>query len=212
METVSKLGIGDQTQFIILSEYSFNNVDGAVPLNVKLRDAGLLAVRNIKGREYLDLEYSNAFAMVDHQIAHVYVKNGYEQETRRALEATAGVEKVLNGTGKKSLGIDHARSGELMAIAMRDKWFSYYWWYDDNLAPEFAHKVDIHRKPGYDPVELFFDPKTRSIPLDSSLIKGSHGRPPNLNTGEGFAFYASNKKHGKSKSGFAKCTELHDIL
>lgn len=205
---VSELGIKDQTQFIILSEYSFNNVNGAVPLNVTLRDAGLLAVRNIQGREYLDLEYSKAFAMVDHQIAHVFVKNGYEQQTKKTLETTAGVERVLDSAGKKSLGIDHSRSGELIAVAMRDKWFSYYWWHDVNLAPEFARKVDIHKKPGYDPVELFFDPKTRSIPLDSSLIKGSHGRPTDLTTGEGLAFYASDKKHGIPKLGLAKCTDI----
>lgn len=207
-DKVSELGIKDQTRFIILSEYSFNNVNGAVPLNLTLRGAGLLAVRNVQGREYLDLEYSKAFAMVDHQIAHVFVKSGYEHETRKTLETTAGVERVLDSAGKKSLGIDHTRSGELIAIAMRDKWFSYYWWHDDNLAPEFARRVDIHKKPGYDPVELFFDPKTRSIPLDSNLVKGSHGRPSDLTTGEGLAFYASNKKNGIPKSGFAKCTDI----
>jgi len=211
-DKISGLGIRDQTQFIILSEYGFNNVNGAVPLNIALRDAGLLAVRAIQGREYPDFEYSKAFAMVDHQIAHVFVKNGFEQETRRKLESVTGVERVLDSAGKKSLGIDHSRSGELIAIATRDRWFSYYWWYDDNMAPEFARRVDIHRKPGYDPVELFFDPKTRSIPLDSSLVKGSHGRAPDLTTGEGLAFYASDRKHGVSKSGFAKCTDIIQCL
>lgn len=211
-DKASKMGIMDQTRFTIVSEYGFNSVKGAVPLNLMLRDAGLLSVRVIQGKEYLDFEYSKAFAMVDHQIAHIFTKNGFASEARKVLEATAGVERVLDGEGKKKLGIDHSRSGELVAIAERDRWFSYYWWHNENLAPDFACRVDIHRKPGYDPVELFFDPKTRSIPLDPSLVKGSHGRPPDQTTGEGFAFYASNVKNGIAKSGVAKCTDIMQCL
>jgi predicted AlkP superfamily pyrophosphatase or phosphodiesterase len=203
------LGINDQTQFVILSEYSFNDVNSAIPLNLVLRDAGLLSIRPINEKEYLDFEHSKAFAMVDHQIAHIYIKEGYERETREVLESTKGIDMVLNDKGKKDLSIDHERSGELIAISERDKWFSYYWWNDESLAPDFARKVDIHRKPGYDPVELFADHKTRSIPLDPSLVKGSHGRPPDLQTDEGLAFYASNKKNDLiGGSGSVRCVDI----
>lgn len=212
MGKASKMGIIDQVQFIIVSEYSFNDVKGAVPLNLVLRDAGLLSVRTIQGKEFLDFEFSKAFAMVDHQVAHIFTKDGFASEARKVLEATAGIDRVLDGEGKKKLGIDHSRSGELVAISERDRWFSYYWWHDESAAPDFARRVDIHRKPGYDPVELFFDPRTRSIPLDPSLVKGSHGRPPDTATGEGLAFYASNVKHGIAKSGVAKCTDIMKCL
>jgi predicted AlkP superfamily pyrophosphatase or phosphodiesterase len=213
VQKVIELGIRDETQFIILSEYAFNDVNGAVPLNVVLRDADLLSIRTIQEKEYLDLEYSKAFAMVDHQVAHIYVKNGYERETRKVLENTNGVETILDSSGKKELAIDHERSGELIAISTRDRWFSYYWWHDESRAPDFARKVDIHRKPGYDPVELFIDHKTKSIPLDASLIKGSHGRPPDLQAGEGLAFYASSKRHGKIvESGAARSVDIPKCL
>lgn len=212
VQKASALGIRDETQFVIVSEYGFNDVTGGVPLNLALRDAGLLAVRTIHGKEYLDFEFSKAFAMVDHQVAHIFAKDGFERDARKVLEATAGVDRILDREGKKKLGIDHARSGELVAIAERDKWFSYYWWHDESAAPSFARKVDIHRKPGYDPLELFVDQKTRSIPLDTRLIKGSHGRPPDPETGEGFAFYASSKKHNIVQSGTAKCTDITKCL
>jgi predicted AlkP superfamily pyrophosphatase or phosphodiesterase len=209
VQKVIDLGIREETQFIILSEYAFNDVNGAVPLNLVLRDADLLSIRTIQEKEYLDLEYSKAFAMVDHQVAHIYVKNGYERETRKVLENTNGVETILDSSGKKELAIDHERSGELIAISTRDRWFSYYWWHDESRAPDFARKVDIHRKPGYDPVELFIDHKTKSIPLDASLIKGSHGRPPDLQAGEGLALYASTKRHGIiAESGTARSVDI----
>jgi predicted AlkP superfamily pyrophosphatase or phosphodiesterase len=206
------LGMHDDTQFVIISEYAFNDVKGAVPLNLVLREAGLLSVRTIADKEYLDFEYSKAFAMVDHQVAHIYVKEGFEREARKVLEATAGVDRILDGKGKQELKIDNERSGELIAISAKDRWFSYYWWQDESKAPDFARRVDIHRKPGYDPVELFVDMKTKSIPLDASLVKGSHGRPPDLETGEGLAFYASSKKHGIAKSGVAKCVDIMKCL
>ena len=213
VQKATTLGIRDETQFIILSEYAFNDVNGAVPLNLLLRDAGLLSIRTIQEKEYLDFEYSKAFAMVDHQVAHIYIKNGYEKEARSVLEKTSGVDMVLDGNGKKDLAIDHERSGDLIAIAAKDKWFSYYWWYDEGKAPDFAHKVDIHRKPGYDPVELFIDPKTKSIPLDTSLVKGSHGRSVNLQTEEGLAFYASSKRHGIiSELGSTRCVDIIKCL
>ena len=213
VQKTTDLGIQDETQFVIISEYAFNDVKGAVPLNLVLRDAGLLSIRTIQEKEYLDLEYSKAFAMVDHQVAHLYIKKGNETETRKALETIDGVERILDSTDKKELAIDHERSGELIAISARDRWFSYYWWHDENRAPDFAGKVDIHRKPGYDPVELFIDQKTKSIPLDASLVKGSHGRPPDLQTEEGFAFYGSSKRHGIiSDSRSARCVDIVKCL
>jgi predicted AlkP superfamily pyrophosphatase or phosphodiesterase len=212
VEKTAELEIANETEFIIVSEYGFNEVKGAVPLNLVLRDAGLLEVRTIRGKEYLDYEYSKAFAMVDHQVAHIFIKNGFVNDARKVLEATAGVERVLDSRSKKELFIDHERSGELVAISEKDKWFSYYWWHDESKAPDFSRRVDIHRKPGYDPAELFVDPKTRSIPVDASLIRGSHGRPPDLETGEGLAFYASSKKHGIAKSGVAKCVDIIKCL
>jgi predicted AlkP superfamily pyrophosphatase or phosphodiesterase len=212
VDKVSSQNMADQTNIVIVSEYGFNDVGKAIPLNIALRDKGLLSVRSIGGKEYMDFENSNAFAMVDHQVAHIYVKKGFEEETRKILVALPGIDKVLDRDAKAGFGIDNERSGELVAVADRDKWFSYYWWYQQDLAPDFARKVDIHRKPGYDPVELFFDPKTRSIPIDPSLLKGSHGRPADPSTGEGLAFYASNRKHGISSSGLAHCTRIIDTM
>jgi hypothetical protein len=151
--------------------------------------------------------------MVDHQVAHIYIKNGYERETRKALENTDGVAMILDSSGKKELAIDHDRSGEIIAISARDRWFSYYWWHDEGKAPDFARKVDIHRKPGYDPVELFIDQKTKSIPLDARSVKGSHGRPSDLQTDEGLGIYASSKRHGIiSESGSARCVDIMKCL
>jgi predicted AlkP superfamily pyrophosphatase or phosphodiesterase len=194
VDKTAQLGVDDDTQFIILSEYGFNDVNEAVPLNLRLRDNDLLVTRTINDREYIDYEYSKAFAMVDHQIAHVYIKDGFVDQTKRALEDTKGIDRILSGREKKDLRIDHERSGELIAISDRDKWFSYYWWYSKDKAPPFATTVDIHRKPGYDPVELFVDPHTKSIPLDSSLIRGSHGRPVDTDTEEGYSLCVSNYK------------------
>jgi predicted AlkP superfamily pyrophosphatase or phosphodiesterase len=204
---VADLGMKEQTRFVVFSEYAFNNVSGAVPINVRLRDAGLLATRTIQDREYLDTEFSKAFAMVDHQVAHVYVKDGHMDEARKAIENIPGVDRVLySDEQKKKLGIDHPRSGDIIAISDADKWFSYYWWHDSNRAPDFAGRVDIHRKPGYDPVELFFDPKTKSIPLDAGLVRGSHGRPADPATGEGLAAYVSSTP--EAKKDVIKCVDI----
>ena len=196
-----ELGIKDDTTIIILSEYAFNDVNDAIPLNLKLRDAGLLAVRKINDKEYVDYEFSNAFAMVDHQIAHIYVKEGFMNQSKRVVENIKGIERVVCGSEqKKRLNVDHERSGEIIAISDRDKWFSYYWWYEEVKAPSFARTVDIHRKPGYDPVELFIDPKTKMIPLSPTLIKASHGRPADAITEEGLALYISSKKSSLLKN------------
>ena len=171
----------------------------SVNINLKLRDAGLLATRRIKGKEYLDYEFSQAFAMADHQIAHIYTNKNALRSTKKILENVDGISKVLSADEKRKLKIDHERSGELIAISNSDSWFNYYWWYDNSLAPSFANTVDIHRKPGYDPVELFINPTTKSVPLDTSLVKSSHGSLPNFDSGEGLATYLSNRKGFVSK-------------
>lgn len=189
----------DGTRVIIVSEYGITDVNGSVNINHVLRDAGLLAVREELGRELLDAGASTAFAVADHQLAHVYVNDAARiPEVRALLERLAGVETVLDDEGKRAFGLDHPRAGELVAIARADRWFTYYYWLDDERAPDFARTVDIHRKPGYDPVELFLDPQLSLpsvqvgwrlikkaaglrmlmdvIPLDSNLVRGSHGR------------------------------------
>ena len=178
VKKVTSLGILQDTQFIIFSEYGFTDVNSDIPLNSILRENDLVAVREIEGLEYLDLEYSNAFAMVDHQVAHIYVKERYTNQVTKILEGIKGIDMILDNNLKQQFRINHQRSGDLIAISNKDKWFSYYWWFDQLKAPTFSRRVDIHRKPGYDPVELFFDPITRSIPLNGKLVKGSHGRLP----------------------------------
>ena len=183
---VERLGLADETAIVLLSEYAMTDVSRPVLLNRELRTAGLLDVREIGGLEYLDAELSAAFAMVDHQVAHVFV-NGSEPEelarVRAVLESIDGVERVLDRAEQAAYGIDHPSSGDLVAVAESDAWFAYYWWLDDALAPPYAREIDIHRKPAYDPVELFFDPATKSIPLRPELVRGSHGRPPDLESG-----------------------------
>jgi predicted AlkP superfamily pyrophosphatase or phosphodiesterase len=196
-QKVTELGMREETLLIIISEYSFNDVKSAIPLNQKLRDADLLAIRNISGKEYLDLEYSSAFAMVDHQIAHIYVKEGYETKTRKVLENISGVGRVLTSVEKRELHIDNKeRSGDLIAVSNKDSWFNYNWWYESEKAPKFTRTVDIHRKPGYDPLELFLDYDTMTISQDTKLVRGSHGLPPDIQNDEGLALYVSNRKTG----------------
>jgi predicted AlkP superfamily pyrophosphatase or phosphodiesterase len=190
----------DGARIIVLSEYGITPVNRAIDINRALRRAGLIAVREELGREQLDPGASAAFAVADHQIAHVYVSDKERvDEIKTLIAALPGIERVLDGSGKAQFGLDHPRSGELVAVADANSWFTYYYWLDDDKAPDYARTVDIHRKPGYDPVELFLDPSIRMpqlsvgwrlakralgmrtlmdvIPLDASLVKGSHGRP-----------------------------------
>jgi predicted AlkP superfamily pyrophosphatase or phosphodiesterase len=193
MKKTIDLGIRDQTQFVILSEYGFSDVTSDIPINRVFREHGLLAIREIEGREYIDFEYSLAFAMVDHQVAHIYVKGTSVQQVKRVLDAIEGIDIVLDEEGKKLMNIDHERSGDLIAISDKDRWFSYYWWFEEKKSPPFANRVDIHRKPGYDPSELFIDSKTNRIPLNGKLVKASHGRVPSLSDGAGLAVYVSDR-------------------
>ena len=184
---------------VVLSEYGITPVSDAIHVNRALREAGFLRVREEVGLEQLDAGASRAFAVADHQVAHVYVKNPADLSAVRAVcERLDGVEQVLDGAGKQAAGLDHERAGELVLVSRADRWFSYYFWLDDARAPDYARTVDIHLKPGYDPVELFIDPKLTFpmlkvgrrllarklgfrnlldvIPLDATLVKGSHGR------------------------------------
>jgi len=185
---------------VVLSEYGLSDVTTPVHINRVLREQGLVAVREELGHEVLDPGASAAFAVADHQVAHVYLNDRRQLErTREILEAVAGVETVLGEDGKAAHRIGHSRSGDLIAVANPDAWFTYYYWLDDRLAVDYARTVEIHRKPGYDPVELFLDPTIRIppltvgwklakrkmgfrslldvIPLDATLVRGSHGRP-----------------------------------
>jgi predicted AlkP superfamily pyrophosphatase or phosphodiesterase len=189
----------DGARVVVLSEYGITPVSGAVHVNRVLRRAGLLRIKPELEREMLDAGASEAFAVADHQVAHVYVRLPERiPEVKQLLEGVDGIEAVLDREGKREAGLDHPRSGELVAIAAADRWFTYYFWEDDDRAPDYARTVDIHRKPGYDPAELFMDPELRApalrvanrlarkalgfrylldvIPLDASLVRGSHGR------------------------------------
>lgn len=166
--------------WIVAGEYAITPVRHVLYPNRILREAGLLKVREESDGEYLDTAESEAWALADHQCSHIFVRHGEPDVVRRVVElfeGREGVAEVLAGAGRGRYHIDHPRSGEVVVVSSPDSWQAYYYWLDDRRAPPFARKVDIHRKPGYDPVELFFDPATRSIPLDASLVKGSHGAP-----------------------------------
>lgn len=193
IQSTKKIGISDDTQFIIFSEYSFNDVNGAININLILRENGFLSVRQINGKEYVDFEFSKAFAVVDHQIANIYIKFKEDvPDILNLLKNINDIEMIMANEEKQFYHINHERAGDIIVVSKSDKWFAYYWWYDIDHAPNFARRVDIHRKPGYDPLELFFNSQTKSISFDTSLIKGSHGRPYNSETLEGYSLYVSN--------------------
>jgi len=190
----------DGASVVVVSEYGIGAVDTPIHINRALREACFLRVRNETGGEHLDLAASDAFAVADHQIAHIYVQRPeLIPKVAAVIACLAGVEHVATPSERPEWGLDHARSGELIACATKNAWFTYYHWLDDRNAPDYARTVDIHRKPGYDPVELFIDPAIRTpklavgwrlakralgfralmdvIPLNSRLVRGSHGRP-----------------------------------
>ena len=177
---ISQSASADQFTFLVAGEYALTDVSGVIYPNRLLRETGLFQVRDDAGKELVDFERSAAFAMVDHQLAHIYITQDRPQNTPKCVELFSnlpGVARVLAGDNRAELGMDHERCGDVILVCEDDHWLAYYWWLDAQLAPDFARTVDIHRKPGYDPVELFFDPATRSIPLTAELVKGSHGVP-----------------------------------
>ncbi len=164
--------------WLVASEYTIWPVDHVMYPNRVLREAGLLAVREEADGEHLDLAASKAWALVDHQFSHIFVRGGADRDgVQKLFEGRAGIDEVLVGDDLAKYELNHGRSGQVVLVSSPNSWQAYYWWLDDARAPGFARTVDIHRKPGYDPVELFFDPVTRGIPLDASLVKGSHGAP-----------------------------------
>lgn len=187
---------------IILSEYGIEPVNNVVHINRILREHNYLKIREENGRELLDPGASDAFAVCDHQIAHIYINNKkiiYKVFT--ILKQLPGIAYVLDDMTKQKHHLNHSRAGDLIAVASEGYWFSYYYWIDDQKAPDFARTVEIHKKPGYDPAELFIDPNLKwanlkilitllkkilgfrylmnLIPIDASLVKGSHGRITN---------------------------------
>jgi len=192
---------GAGAEVVVLSEYGIEAVDRPVYLNRLLREAGWLRVRESEIGDLLDPFVSRAFAVADHQIAHIYLRDPADLEAaRHLLGRVEGVASLLDREAQRAVGLDHPRSGELVAVAAPGCWFTYDYWLDDGRAPDFARTVDIHRKPGYDPRELFLDPALRLpklriarrllqkrlgmrylmdvIPLDGTLVRGSHGRLP----------------------------------
>jgi predicted AlkP superfamily pyrophosphatase or phosphodiesterase len=188
-------------QVILLSEYGITPVNWPVHLNRYFRAHDWIVIREELGRELLDCGASKVFAVADHQIAHIYIKDpSLLAPVREMLGQIEGVGAVLGAKEKHDAGIDHSRAGDLIAVAEENAWFTYYYWLDDALAPDFARTVDIHRKPGYDPVELFLNPAIKYpelkiawrllqkklgfrmlmdvVPLDATLVKGSHGCRP----------------------------------
>jgi predicted AlkP superfamily pyrophosphatase or phosphodiesterase len=181
-------------RIILLSEYGITDVHHPIHINRVLREHGLLQIRVERGLELLDAGASKAFAVADHQVAHIYINDASQtSRVRKAIEAIAGVELVLDKEAQKQYHIHHERSGDLVLMADAHSWFTYYFWLEDAKAPDYARVVDIHKKPGYDPVELFMTSKARAaykllrkklgfryvmdvIPLDATLVKGSHGR------------------------------------
>ena len=198
---------------VVVSEYGLERVERPIAINRALRAAGLLAVRDTPAGEVLDPFASRAFAVSDHQLAHVYVRDERARaKVRGLLEGLAGVAQVLDEDGKRAQGLAHPRSGELVCVAAKGAWFTYTYWLEERRAPDFARTVDIHRKPGYDPCELLLDPRLAFpklrialrlaqkllgmrylmdvIPLDPALIRGSHGRRPD-DAQDGPVFLAS---------------------
>jgi predicted AlkP superfamily pyrophosphatase or phosphodiesterase len=190
---------GRRCRVIVLSEYGITSVKSAIHPNRILRDAGYLSLKVDLNREYLDTGQCRAFAVSDHQIAHVYIKDKRDiPAVKEMFKNVDGIEHVLNEDGKRAYGLNHERAGELVLISESNRWFTYYYWQDDAKAPDYARTVNIHAKSGYDPCELFLNPAITHpklkigwillkkkigfryvmdvIPLDAALVKGSHGR------------------------------------
>ncbi len=168
-------------EIIVLSEYGLNQVDNSISPNIILNENSLLQTRNIGGKEYIDFELSKAFAMCDHQIAHVFIKPGFEKIVTEIFEKQS-IGEIFNKDKQKELHLDSERSGDIILTSEKNSWFNYHWWTDEKNAPDFTFSVDIHRKPGFDPLELFFDMKTKKISHDTSLVHGSHGIIDNENS------------------------------
>ncbi len=219
-------------RIVILSEYGITPVSNPVHINRRLREHGFIAIREELGHELLDCGASGAFAVADHQVAHVYVNDPRAtRELRGIIAAMPGVDRVYVGEERREVHLDHPRAGDIVAISRPDSWFTYYYWNDDARAPDFARTVDIHRKPGYDPVELFLDPAIKApklkiagkllkkklgfrylmdvIPLDATLVKGSHGAKP-TSLAHGPLIISSERS--LIEQDLYQTPEIHDVL
>jgi predicted AlkP superfamily pyrophosphatase or phosphodiesterase len=223
---------GKGCRVIVLSEYGITPVKRAIHPNRILREAGYLTLKEDLEREYLDPAQSRAFSVSDHQIAHIYIKKKADiAAIRQLFENVKGVERILDQGEKREYGLDHERSGELVLVSASDSWFTYYYWVDDNRAPDYARTVNIHAKPGYDPCELFIDPTIplpklkvgwtllkkilgfrylmEVTPLDATLVKGSHGRVTD-NDDEGPIFMTTEPK--LLTGGTIQATDIMNLL
>lgn len=185
-EVVGKLAAAAEKAYgaaplwLVASEYVITPVSHVTYPNRVLRQAGLLSVRDNGDGERIDFAASQAWALADHQFSHVFVKDANAAAVAKVVSlfrGQPGIAEVLAGQERSKYAVDHERSGEVILVSAADSWQAYYYWLDDAKAPKFARTVDIHQKPGYDPVELHFDMATRSIPLDANLVRGSHGAP-----------------------------------
>ncbi|QDU74333.1 Type I phosphodiesterase / nucleotide pyrophosphatase [Bremerella volcania] len=175
-----KEAYGDDVLILVASEYTIVPVDHVTYPNRMLREAGLLTVNSGEEGETIDYRGSDAFAVADHQLSHIYVKDRDQATIDKVVqlfEGQAGIAEVLAGADREKYFLNHERSGDVVLVSTPNSWQAYYYWLEDANAPKFARTVDIHRKPGYDPVELHVDMATKSIPLDATLVKGSHGAP-----------------------------------
>lgn len=217
---------------ILLSEYGIEPVNNPVSLNRELRKEGYITIREEMGGEILIPDESRAFAVADHQVAHIYIKNEDDIEpVKKIIQEIPGVESVLDEEGKKQHKLNHPRSGELVAIAKPGSWFTYYYWLDDDKAPDFAPTVAIHTKPGYDPAELLINPEITFpklkvafrllqkklgfrytmdlIPIDGSGVKGSHGR---ISSTAGTGPLIATQQSELLKEDSYKPTDVFDII
>lgn len=163
---------------LFFGDYAIESATGGVVFpNRRLRETGLLETRSVRKMSYADFFASRAFAMVDHQIAHVFTRDAQAAgEARAALLGQPGIEAVLDREEQARLGVDHPRGGDLLLIAQPGAWFAYPWWSERSEAPDFASHVDIHNKPGYDPCELFFGWPPPGVSQNPQRIRGTHGR------------------------------------
>lgn len=174
--------------WLVASEYVITPVDHVTYPNRVLREAGLLTVKDEGSGELIDFASTPAWGLVDHQFSHVFVKNRDAATIAKVsalFSKQTGIAEVLSGESRGKYAMNHERSGDVILISTLNSWQAYYYWLDDAKAPKFARTVDIHNKPGYDPVELHFDFATKSIPLNATLIKGSHGAPATSDTQKG---------------------------
>lgn len=179
-KNLSEAYAGDQLAWMVASEYVIQEVNHVAYPNRTLRGAGLLQLQETADGKVIDFANTPAWALVDHQFSHVFVKDRNADVIEKIVglfQGQQGIREVLSGSAREKYGLNHERAGDVILVSEHNSWQAYYWWTDDAEAPKFARTVDIHKKPGYDPVELHVDMATRSIPLNADLIKGSHGAP-----------------------------------